>query len=173
MPSLSPDYLARLRFDVEKVVVLGGVGEHGGKQPFHLAQPPEVLSDLRQIAVAESSAASNRLEGVVVGAQRLKSLLLKNAAPRSRSEQEVAGYRDALGWIHDSGAQTPFSEAGILQLHGILCRYRAQPGGHWKSADNDIIERRAEGRSRIRWRPVAAHRAPMVLPDIIPRTPTT
>ncbi|ABM59352.1 Fic family protein [Verminephrobacter eiseniae] len=169
MPSLSPDYLARLRFDGQQLAMLRALGEHRGKQQFHLAQPPEVLSDLRQIAVAESAAASNRLEGVVVGAQRLKSLLHKNAAPRSRSEQEVAGYRDALGWIHDSGAQRPFSEAGILQLHGILCRYRAQPGGHWKSAADDIIERRAEGNARIRWRPVAAHRAPMVLSDMVAR----
>src|SRR6218665_2248424 len=167
MPSLSPDYLARLRFDVQQLAMLRALGEHRGKQQFHLARPPEGLSDLRpialpgpgppevlgalrQTAVAESAAAPNRLEGVVVGAQRLKSLLHKNAAPRSRSEQEVAGYRDALGWIHDSGAQRPFSEAGILQLHGILCRYRAQPGGHWKSADDDIIARRAEGNSRIR-----------------------
>lgn len=54
---------------------------------------PEVLSDLRQIAVIESTESSNRLEGVVVAAHRLKSLVLKNAMPQSRSEQEVAGYR--------------------------------------------------------------------------------
>jgi hypothetical protein len=45
----------------------------------------------------------------VVAAARLKSLVLKNAAPGSRSEQEVAGYRDALALIHESGQQMTFS----------------------------------------------------------------
>ena len=64
-----------------------------GKQQLFVAQSPEVLSDLRQVAVVESTESSNRLEGVVVAAHRLKSLVLKNATPQSRSEQEVAGYR--------------------------------------------------------------------------------
>jgi Fic family protein len=97
------------------------------------AQSPEVLSDLRQVAVVESTESSNRLEGVVVAAHRLKSLVLKNATPQSRSEQEVAGYRDALGLIHESGEKMPFSEGTVLQLHGILYRYMPQPGGHWKA----------------------------------------
>lgn len=32
-------------------------------------------------------------------------------------------YRDALGLIHESGEQMPFSEGAVLQLHGILYRY--------------------------------------------------
>ena len=39
---------------------------------------------------------SNRLESVVVAPARPKSPMIRNATPRSRSEQEVAGYRDAL-----------------------------------------------------------------------------
>ena len=124
-----------------------------------MAQSPEVLSDLRQVAVVESTESSNRLEGVVVAAHRLKSLVLKNATPQSRSEQEVAGYRDALGLIHESGEQMPFSEGTVLQLHGMLYRYMPQPGGHWKATNNDIVERHPDGSSRIRFRPVAAHHA--------------
>lgn len=82
-----------------------------------------MLSDLRQVAVVESAEASNRLEGVVVAAARLKSLVLKNAAPKSRSEQEAAGYRDALALIHESGERMPFSEGAVRKLHDILYRY--------------------------------------------------
>lgn len=39
-----------------------------------MAQSPEVLSDLRQVAVVESTESSNRLEGVVVAAHRLKRI---------------------------------------------------------------------------------------------------
>ena len=157
MHSLSPDYLAKLRFDTQQLATLRALGEYRGKQRLYVAQSPEVLTDLRQVAVVESTESSNRLEGVVVAAARLKSLVLKNAAPKSRSEQEVAGYRDALGLIHESGDQMPFSEGTVLQLHGILYRYMPQPGGHWKAINNDIIERRPDGSSRVRFRPVAAH----------------
>ena len=43
------------------------------------------------MAVVESTESANRLEGVVAPI-RLKLLVLKNAAPKSHSEQEVAGY---------------------------------------------------------------------------------
>jgi len=167
MHSLSPDYLARLRFDAQQMATLRALGEHQGKQKLHFVQSPEVLSDLRQVAVVESTESSNRLEGVVVAPSRLKSLVLRNATPKSRSEQEVAGYRDALALIHESGADIPFSEGTVLQLHGMLYRYMPQPGGHWKATNNDIIERHADGSTRIRFRPVAAHLTPLAMADLV------
>jgi len=167
--SLSPDYLAKLRFNAQQLATLRALGEYRGKQKLFVAQSPEVLSDLRQVAVVESTESSNRLEGVVVAAHRLKSLVLKNATPQSRSEQEVAGYRDALGLIHESGEQMPFSEGTVLQLHGMLYRYMPQPGGHWKATNNDIVERHPDGSTRIRFRPVAAHLTPMAMADLIAR----
>jgi Fic family protein len=145
------------------------LGEYRGKQLLFFEQSPEVLSDLRQVAVVESTESSNRLEGVVVAAHRLKSLVLKNATPQSRSEQEVAGYRDALGLIHENGEEMPFSEGMVLQLHSMLYRYMPQPGGQWKATNNDIIERHPDGSSRIRFRPVASHLTPMAMADLITR----
>lgn len=169
MRSLLPDYLTKLRFDAQQLATLRALGEYRGKQQLYVVQSPEVLSDLQQVAVVESTKASNRLEGVVVVAHRLKSLVLKNATPQGRSEQEVAGYRDALGLIHESCGQMPFSEGSILQLHGILYRYMPQLGGHWKAMNNDIVERHPDGSSRIRFRPVAAHLTPMAMTDLIAR----
>lgn len=44
-----------------------------------------------------------------------------------------------------------------------------QPGGRWTSTNNDIVERHPDGSSRIRFRPVAAHLAPMAMDDLIAR----
>jgi Fic family protein len=151
------------------LTTLRALGEYRGKQLLFFEQSPEVLSDLRQVAVVESTESSNRLEGVVVAAHRLKSLVLKNATPQSRSEQEVAGYRDALGLIHENGEEMPFSEGMVLQLHSMLYRYMPQPGGQWKATNNDIIERHPDGSSRIRFRPVASHLTPMAMADLITR----
>jgi hypothetical protein len=53
MHSLSPNYLARLRFDAQQLATLRTLGEYQGKQRLYIAQSPEVLSDLRQVAVVE------------------------------------------------------------------------------------------------------------------------
>lgn len=169
MHSLAPDYLSRLRFDSRQLSTLRALGEFRGKQRLYVAQSPELLSALQQVAVVESTESSNRLEGVVVAANRLKPLVLKHATPRNRSEQEVAGYRDALGLIHENAEHMAVSEGTIQQLHGILYRYMPQPGGRWKASNNDIVERHPDGSSRIRFRPVAAHLAPMAMTDVIER----
>lgn len=96
MHSLTPEYLAALRFDGIQAATLRTLGEYQGKQQFYAARSPEALKGLRQIAVVESTESSNRLEGVVVAPSRLKSLAIRNVTPKSRSEQEIAGYRDVL-----------------------------------------------------------------------------
>lgn len=169
MHSLTPKYLAQLRFDAKQLATLRALGAHHGQQRLYVAQSPETLHDLRQVAVVESTESSNRLEGVIVAPSRLKSLVLKNAAPKSRSEQEVAGYRDALTMIHESAEHMPFSLGTVAQLHSVLYHYMPQPGGHWKATNNDIVERHPDGTSRIRFRPVAAHLTPIAMENLITR----
>lgn len=172
MHSLAPNYLAALRYDGLQLATLRTLGEYRGKQQLFVEQSPEILNDLRQIAVIESTESSNRLEGVVVAPSRLKSLVIRNAQPKSRSEQEVAGYRDALALIHEAAVHMPFTEGVILQLHTLLYRYMPQPGGRWKATNNDIVERHPDGNTRIRFQPVAAHLTQMAVTDLTQRYAT-
>ncbi|HXC60377.1 MAG TPA: Fic family protein [Steroidobacteraceae bacterium] len=119
-----------------------------------------MLAGLLEVAKIESSESSNRLEGVSVPLDRIRRLVVNQAQPRNRSEQEVAGYRDALALIHDSGREMPFTPNVMLQLHGMLYRYMPNPGGRFKPTDNDIVERRPDGTSRVRFKPVPAHLTP-------------
>ena len=167
MRSLTADYLDRLRFTHSQLATLRALGEFQGKQQLYSVQLPEVLKGLQKAATIESTESSNRLEGVIISTQRLHALMLKDATPRSRSEQEIAGYRDALNLIHESGKEMPFSEGTIRQLHGLMYRYMPQPGGQWKATNNDIIERQPDGRSRVRFAPVPAHLTPMAMADLI------
>lgn len=169
MHSLTPEHLALLRFDSRQLASLRLLGEMQGRQQLYAAQSPETLGGLRQTAVVESTESSTRLEGVIVATTRVRSLVLKHTAPRNRSEQEVAGYRDALALVHESGADMPFAEGTLQQLHSLLYRYMPQPGGQWKATNNDIIERHPDGRSRIRFRPVAAHLTPLAMQDLVSR----
>ncbi len=49
MQALSPEYLARRRFDALQLATLRALGEYRGKQQLFVAQSPEVLSDLPRL----------------------------------------------------------------------------------------------------------------------------
>src|SRR5690606_32221042 len=101
-----------------------------------------------------SSESSNRIEGVLAPHARIEALVLKHSAPTDRSEQEIAGYRDALALIHESAGDMVFSVNVILQLHALLYRYQGGRGGGWKATNNEIVEREAAGAVvRVRFRP--------------------
>ncbi|MBC7794484.1 MAG: Fic family protein [Clostridia bacterium] len=118
------------------------------------AQYPEALTSMREVAKIQSTESSNRIEGVVAPQQRVQALVFAGSAPVDRPEQQIAGYRDALALIHESAADMRPSANVIRQLHQILFRYTSSPGGAWKSAPNDITEERADGSTRIRFKPV-------------------
>ena len=54
MHSLSPEYIAKLRFNARQLAMLRTLGEQRGRQPLHIAQLPEVLNDVRRVAIADS-----------------------------------------------------------------------------------------------------------------------
>ena len=167
MRSLSPDFLDRLRLTTEDAATLTSLGEYRGKQELFRRQAPELLASLKQAAIIESSESSNRLEGVTAPHDRIEALVLKSTTPQNRSEQEIAGYRDALNLIHESAADMPFSVNVILQLHTMLYRYLPQPGGHWKSTQNKIVERNPDGTvRRVRFVPVTPVATPQAMDDL-------
>lgn len=97
----------------------------------------------------------------------IEALVLKKTVPRNRSEQELAGYRDALALIHESGKFMDFSVNIILQLHSLLYRYMPNDGGRWKMVDNEIVEKNPDGTiARVRFKPVPAVVTPFVMEDL-------
>ncbi len=167
MPSLTPSTLTRLRYSAQDVASLRQLGEYRGKQELFARQRPEVLETLRTAAVIESSESSNRLEGIVAPKSRIEALVLKDTRPRNRSEQEIAGYRDALNLLHQSARDMPLTTNVILQLHATVYRYLPQRGGRWKMTDNEIVERGPGGELvRVRFTPVAAVATPAAMEEL-------
>ncbi len=148
MRSLTTAYLDRLRLNAQDASTLQALGERRGRQELFQRQTPELLAALKHAAVVESTESSNRIEGVVAPHARIEALVLKGTTPRNRSEQEIAGYRDALNLIHESARDMAFSVNVILQLHTMLFRYHGGPGGRWKMSQNEIVERGQDGQVR-------------------------
>ncbi len=154
--SLLPEFLDRITYSGVQASSLKRLGEYRGRQELFRERAPEILASLKQTAVIESAESSNRLEGVTAPRERVEALVLRPTAPTNRSEQEIAGYRDALNLIHESASEMAFSVNVILQLHTMLYRFLPGGGGRWKMTQNDIVERNLDGSvRRIRFTPVA------------------
>ena len=170
MPPLTVDVLAEMRFSAEDVATLRQLGEYRGKQELFARQRPEVFEALRTVAMVESSESSNRLEGIRAPKARIEAIVLRDTRPTNRSEQEIAGYRDALNLIHESGRDMPFSANVILQLHRTIYGYLPQEGGHWKTTDTEIVERGPGGEVlRVRFVPVSAVATPGYMDELVTR----
>jgi Fic family protein len=168
MNSISRDYLSNLTFTAEQVSALRNLGECRGRQALYIRQRPEVLEGLRTVATIESTDSSNRLEGITVPGPRIKDLVLRNTNPRNRSEQEIAGYRDALELIHEARQEMPITTNVIRQLHTRIYGYLGEEGGRWKPADNDIVERGKNGEIiRVRFHAVSAVATPQAMDSLV------
>jgi len=140
------------------VAMLTGIHEHKGKQQLFVEAHADVLTTLMEIAKIQSTGASNAIEGIHTTDQRLKELVRDKSAPRNRTEQEIAGYRDVLSTIHESYDYIYPRPNIILQLHKQLYSFaRSSIGGSYKNSDNYISETDAEGNESIRFQPVPAY----------------
>jgi Fic family protein len=104
---------------------------------------PERLHALKKIATIESIGSSTRIEGVKMSDQEVEALLarLDTHSFRSRDEQEVAGYAEAMNLVFDSFERIRLTENHIKQLHGILLQYSAKDvrhRGEYKKLPNHV-----------------------------------
>lgn len=149
------------------VSVLTAIHEYRGKQDLFETAKPDVLNQLLEIAKIQSTAASNQIEGIVTTKERLKKLVLQKTMPKTRSEKEIAGYRDVLSTIHENYNYIPIKPNMILQLHRDLYRFTGSSvGGSYKAADNYIAETDANGKEHVRFVPVAAWETPEALTNL-------
>ena len=122
---------------------------------LYTRQAPQRLKALKEHALIESAISSNRIEGVEVDNKRIGTIIFGKSLLHDRSEEEVRGYREALNLIHDKGSKLPIAEDICKNLHR-LTRGQTWDAGQYKKKDSDIIEKRLDGTSSIRFRTVSA-----------------
>ena len=145
----------------EIVTMLSQIHEFKGEQNLFIEAQSDTLTQLVEIAKIQSTEASNKIEGIFTSDERLKKLVTNKTTPRSRNEQEIAGYRDVLSTIHDSYEFIPVRPSIILQLHRDLYKFSGKSiGGAYKNADNVIAEEDNEGNRFIRFQPIPAWETP-------------
>ncbi len=149
----------QLKLPLSAVWLMNSISEYKGKQELYSRQSPQLLKRLVEMAIIQSAESSNRIEGVTVDSKRLRPLVLGKAKPQDRSEEEVAGYRKALDWIHKKYGDIEITPQTIQQLHR-LCMADSGDAGQWKRKDNEIIRKTSAGEVEIIYRPLSAALTP-------------
>ena len=151
----------------EVVSLLTQIHEYKGEQTLFIEAKADMLTQLVETARIQSTEASNKIEGIHTSDDRLKSLVCNKTMPRTRNEQEIAGYRDVLFTIHESYDFIPVKPSIILQLHRDLYKFSGKSiGGSYKSADNVIAEEDSDGNKHIRFNPVPSWETPVAMDAI-------
>ena len=144
--------------------------EFRGKQDLYISAKSDTLSALLDIAKIQSTKASNGIEGIFTSDDRLQALVMDKAEPRSRSEEEIAGYREVLTTIHESYEYIPLRPNNVLQLHRDLYSYGGKEiGGRFKNIDNVIAEVDKDGNEHVRFTPTPAFQTPDAI-DVLCRS---
>ena len=141
-----------------------------GSEALYRDQMPGLLTELADRARVQSITASSAIEGVVVAdAGRAERIINRRTSTlRNRSEQELAGYRDAQDYLFQQDWR-PLNAGLILHLHRLLFAHTAMPGGAFKTEDNLVVDRSPDGSMTVRFKPVPAARTPFAIDDLIDR----
>lgn len=107
------------------------------------ALTPERLESLRYVATIESIGSSTRIEGSRLSNTEIQDLLgqIGTESFKTRDEQEVAGYADAMKTVFENYRQIPLNENYLKQLHGILLNYSdkdVRHRGRYKTLNNHV-----------------------------------
>ena len=109
------------------------------------------LSNLRILATIESIGSSTRIEGAKLSDSEVSALLkgLERRSFKSRDEQEVAGYAEALQLVQDSYDEIDLTENHIKYLHQVLLKFSEKDTWHlgeYKKHPNHVAAFDADGR---------------------------
>jgi Fic family protein len=152
------------------VTRLGAIDFGRGSDVLYRDQMPGLLTELADRARVLSITASSAIEGVIVSdADRAQRIINRRTTTlRNRSEQELAGYRDAQDYLFQQDWR-PLNAGLILHLHRLLFAHTGMPGGAFKTEDNLVVDRSPDGTTAVRFKPVSAASTPYAIDDMVER----
>ncbi len=131
--------------------LISEIDEFKGKWTALKNLSPERLLALRRVATIESVGSSTRIEGVRLTDREVETLLsnLKQYSFKSRDEEEVAGYAEAMELVFESWRELKPTENHIKQLHSVLLKFSSKDTAHrgrYKKLSNNIVAFDADGK---------------------------
>lgn len=151
----------------ETMNLLAAVHESKGRQALNLSVKADVVDALAAVAKVQSTESSNRIEGIRTSGKRMREIVAAETHPKSRDEEEIAGYRDVLALIHEDYDSIEVTPGILLQLHRDLYRHTPSSlGGHFKIGDNEIRGIAEDGTEYVRFKPLPAVSTPQAVEEL-------
>ena len=133
------------------VRLIAEIDEFKGYWKGMAALSVDFLSNLRILATIESIGSSTRIEGARLSDSEVSALIegIGTRSFRSRDEQEVAGYAEALRLVQESYDEIDLTENNIKYLHKVLLKFSDKDTWHlgeYKKHPNHVAAFDADGR---------------------------
>lgn len=133
------------------VKLIAEIDEFKGKWEALKTLSPDRLSALRKVATIESIGSSTRIEGAKLSDAEVEDLLSQALSIKSfktRDEQEVVGYAEAMDLVFEAFEDMRLTENHIRQLHQTLLRHSTKDERHrgsYKTLSNNVVACDADG----------------------------
>ena len=152
----------RIKLTQEILAKIAKIDQFQGLWQGSLRLSPQILGRLKSWVIITSTGASTRIEGAKMTDEEIARFLrgLKSNQPKSRDEQEVAGYADLIGRVFDNWKTIKLSESWILQFHGILLHFSEKDKNHkgeYKNASNTVVMTNKKGEQVTLFEPTPPH----------------
>ena len=130
------------------------------------------LKELRKIATIESIGSSTRIEGATLSDAEVEKLLksVKITTFKTRDEEEVVGYYEALQIILDNYGEITLNENYLHQLHSLLLKHSSKDHrhrGNYKNLPNKVVANYPDGTQRTIFKTTQPHLTPAQMQAII------
>jgi len=141
-----------VRISPDVLRLVAGIDEFKGAWKAFQNIAPDRLNLLRKVATIESVGSSTRIEGAKLNDGEIERLLSGVGLERfrSRDEEEVAGYAEAMNLVFESYGDIPLDENHIKQLHQVLLKHSSKDARHrgeYKKLPNNVAVFDADGKS--------------------------
>jgi Fic family protein len=141
----------KLSLGPDLIKLIAEVDEFKGRWQALKTLSPDRLTALRKVATIESVGSSTRIEGAKLSDTQVETLLsnLQMKSFKTRDEQEVAGYAQAMDLVFEAYGDLRMSENHIRQLHQTLLRHSEKDERHrgsYKTLSNNVVAFGADGK---------------------------
>ncbi|MEJ2679926.1 MAG: Fic family protein [Gammaproteobacteria bacterium] len=141
----------RITVGQDVLQLIAEIDEFKGQWQALKTLSPERLQQLRKVATIESVGSSTRIEGAKLSDAQVETLLsnLSSTSFKTRDEQEVAGYAEAMDLVFQAYEDLHLTENHIRQLHQTLLRHSTKDDRHrgtYKTLPNHVVAKDADGR---------------------------
>ena len=114
---------------------------------FLMDEYPSLSEALRKRAMIMSVIDSNAIEGIFTTQDDAIGIISERTAPKGHDQEDIAGYRDALKYIHENHENIDLTKDEILKIFEILIGHKQLREPGFKIRDNAIIERDVNGKT--------------------------